>query len=176
MVGRRFVTLWGLVAVLAPAQVAFALPDLPPPPPPPPVAPPPPPTGLRPLVGPDGRMVTDAQGRPQFVIDLPAPPVAPARPTNVPQILMRHLPASPMPGVAGPGAPPPVALPVPAAGQGLRDVTQQRVVVPPPPPGMESIQSEPSSTLPQAQPVKPVQTPPPPPSEGGRRPGGPRGI
>lgn len=173
MVGRWLIALLGLMAALSPGQVALALPELPPPPPP--KTPPPPPTGLRPLVGPDGRVILGPDGKPQFMVDLPQPPVAPMRPTGVPQVLMRHLaaPPSPLPGVGGPGAPPPVALPVPAAGQGLRDVTNQ-IVTPPPTP--TSNQDQPSSTLPQSPPPSSVPLPPPPPSEGGRRPGAPRGF
>jgi hypothetical protein len=159
MVGRWLRTVGVLVAMLAPGQVAWAqaLPDLPPPPPP--QTPPPPPPGLRPVVGTNG--VTT------YVIDMPAPPPATVRPDNLPPVIMRHLTSGQNPGLPPvPGALPLPAGQTPAAAPG--NVAPPPLVVPP--------QPDKPSTLPQTPPPSNAPVPAPPPTEGGRRPGGPRGI
>jgi hypothetical protein len=164
MAGRWLQSLLVLVAMLAPGQVVWAqaLPELPPPPPP--ATPPPPPTGLKPMIGTDGRLIMDAQGRPQFTIEVPTPPVTGLRPDNLPPVIMKHLtPTLPMllPPVPG-------ALPLPT-------VQAPSVVAPglvaPPPALVPRPTNDTPSTLPQTAP--PSSVPPPPPTEGGRRPGGP---
>jgi hypothetical protein len=168
MVGRWLRTLGVLVAMLAPGQMAWAqaLPDLPPPPPP--HTPPPPPPGLRPVVGADGRLVTDAQGRPQYVIDMPAPPAATMRPDNLPPVIMKHL--TPTQSLTLP--PVPGALPLPA-GQTPAAATPGTVA---PPPIVVPPHTDTPSTLPQMPPPSSAPVPAPPPAEGGRRPGAVRGI
>ncbi|MBC7542280.1 MAG: hypothetical protein H7338_06080 [Candidatus Sericytochromatia bacterium] len=165
MAGRWLQSLLVLVAMLAPGQAVWAqaLPELPPPPPP--KTPPPPPMGIRPMVGTDGRLIMDAQGRPQYVIELPTPPAPGIRPENLPPVIMKHLtPNQPMSLPPVPGT-----LPLPT-GQNLPaapGVVAPPVIVPRP-------TNETPSTLPQTSPASSVPVPPPPPTEGGRRPGGPR--
>jgi hypothetical protein len=145
--------------MLAPGQLAWAqaLPELPPPPPP--QTPPPPPPGLRPVVGADGRT--------QYVIDMPAPPAATVRPDNLPPVIMKHLsPTQPLTLPQVPGALPLPAGQAPAAGA-PGTVAPPPVVVPP--------HTETPSTLPQTPPPSSAPVPAPPPTEGGRRPGS-RGI
>ena len=164
MAGRWLQSLLVLVAALAPGQVALAQ-SIELPPPPPPQTPPPPPAGLRPMVGTDGRLVMDAQGRPQYVIDLPAPPTTMTRPDNLPAVIMKHLtPTQPL------ALPPlPGVLPLPT-GQNLPRTTPGAiappVIVPPP-------ANDTPSTLPQTSPPSSVPVPPPP-TDSGRRPGAPR--